>query len=463
MNKTTPVRPTSTLSKARELPDELRREYETFFSTDLSDVRIHEGPEAPALGTLAFTTNSQVFFAPGCYRPDLAPGRRLIAHELTHVLQQREGRAQQPGNGVRFLDDPELEAEAERVAEAFMLGRRSADIPRCARRDPATAVVQAAKVSLVDSSKTSYSLFKNPYEKFLADYTLIQRWMTTPGEFLPALRSLEGELSKSTDVKKKLTSVLHRRELQFGINTDGAPMYTAVLNGPEFVAMSKKGVLPKDHVTPEHGEFTHRMHWYILFHNATQGFTRDWSNVFYNSPATLLKNAPLRAYGPPKTGWPNPYGVKDSYETTTFSMWEALFDRRPFDVAYTCDVDWISCPEMFMALLLPNAETGNIAGYRKFREVPDKKDSYYTMSDKFPVLSAELALRYRKRSGEMSLQGNTQTNWAVWYNMRKAGNYTKPEDDVMDEVRDPTRYSYWEHVNKGTNQRSRAVLVRNKI
>ncbi|MEH1128257.1 DUF4157 domain-containing protein [Micromonospora sp. CPCC 206061] len=60
--------------------------------TDLSAVRIHPESPAPArLGAVAFTVGTDIVFAPGRYQPATAPGARLLAHELTHVVQQAGG------------------------------------------------------------------------------------------------------------------------------------------------------------------------------------------------------------------------------------------------------------------------------------------------------------------------------------------------------------------------------------
>jgi hypothetical protein len=66
------------------------------FGRDFSAVRVHADGAAGglngALGARAFTTGSDIFFASGEYRPETGAGRRLLAHELTHVVQQSDGR-----------------------------------------------------------------------------------------------------------------------------------------------------------------------------------------------------------------------------------------------------------------------------------------------------------------------------------------------------------------------------------
>ncbi|MBP2233048.1 hypothetical protein J2847_006383 [Azospirillum agricola] len=100
----------------RPLPDGVRQKMETFFKTDFSDVRVHVGSEAPAIGALAFTLGSNLYFAPGQYNPDTLHGQQLLGHELTHVVQQRAGRVRNPfGSGVAVVQDHALEAEADRM------------------------------------------------------------------------------------------------------------------------------------------------------------------------------------------------------------------------------------------------------------------------------------------------------------------------------------------------------------
>jgi hypothetical protein len=89
---------------------------ESFFDTSFADVRVHVGQEASSIGALAFTHGTDLYFAPGQYNPQSSQGQQLLGHELTHVLQQRAGRVRNPlGAGVAVVQDPALEAEAERM------------------------------------------------------------------------------------------------------------------------------------------------------------------------------------------------------------------------------------------------------------------------------------------------------------------------------------------------------------
>jgi hypothetical protein len=98
------------------LPESVQKKMEVFFNTSFADVRVHVGHEASSIGALAFTHGTDLYFAPGQYNPQSAQGQQLLGHELTHVLQQRAGRVRNPlGAGIAVVQDPALEAEAERM------------------------------------------------------------------------------------------------------------------------------------------------------------------------------------------------------------------------------------------------------------------------------------------------------------------------------------------------------------
>lgn len=75
------------------LPKATRDFFEPFFGHDLGPVRVHASAEATrgarAVQARAYTIGHDIVFGHGEYAPDTAAGRRLLAHELTHVMQQR--------------------------------------------------------------------------------------------------------------------------------------------------------------------------------------------------------------------------------------------------------------------------------------------------------------------------------------------------------------------------------------
>jgi len=87
-------------SPARPLDPEARAYMEPRFGHDFSQVRIHAdsaaADSATALAARAYTLGADIVFAEGQYRPGNPDGRRLLAHELAHVVQQ--GAARPAGN-----------------------------------------------------------------------------------------------------------------------------------------------------------------------------------------------------------------------------------------------------------------------------------------------------------------------------------------------------------------------------
>jgi hypothetical protein len=79
------------------LPPGLRAVFEPRFGFDFADVRVHTGAEAAVasrkLGARAFTVGDHVFFGAGEFQPASREGQKLIAHELTHTIQQKPAAA----------------------------------------------------------------------------------------------------------------------------------------------------------------------------------------------------------------------------------------------------------------------------------------------------------------------------------------------------------------------------------
>ena len=106
------------------LPREVQTKMESALGANFSDVRIHVGPEATAIGAIAFTWGTDIHFAPGQYNPHTHEGQALLGHELTHVVQQRAGRVANPfGSGVAVVQDLALEAEADRMGRQAAMHR----------------------------------------------------------------------------------------------------------------------------------------------------------------------------------------------------------------------------------------------------------------------------------------------------------------------------------------------------
>lgn len=100
---------------------------ESHLGTDLSDVRVHTdgraGESAQAINAQAYTAGNHIVFQRKHYAPGTESGLRMLAHELSHVVQQRSGPVDgSPIAGDVSVSDPSdrFEQAAERKAEAVV-------------------------------------------------------------------------------------------------------------------------------------------------------------------------------------------------------------------------------------------------------------------------------------------------------------------------------------------------------
>lgn len=109
------------------LPDPTRERMEGAFGADFSAVRVHTDSQAARLAAQvqarAFTRGPDIFFGRGAYDPGSRAGQRLLAHELTHCVQQRAA----PGPTVQAeleigAAGDAFEREADRVADRVVAG-----------------------------------------------------------------------------------------------------------------------------------------------------------------------------------------------------------------------------------------------------------------------------------------------------------------------------------------------------
>lgn len=114
------------------LDESTRSTMESSFGQDFSDVRVHTDSKASAsaeaVGANAYTVGSDMVFRSGHFDASSPTGQRTIAHELTHVVQQRSGPvdgAEAPG-GIRLSDpDDSFERAADHTADQVTSGSSS--------------------------------------------------------------------------------------------------------------------------------------------------------------------------------------------------------------------------------------------------------------------------------------------------------------------------------------------------
>lgn len=104
--------------RGRPLDNQTRIQMESGFGCDFSRVRVHQDQWAAAstkaLGARAYTVGHDVVFGAGEYSPESGGGRRLLAHELTHVVQQT-----QTGKAIQRYTEYDSAAQAAGTAQGW--------------------------------------------------------------------------------------------------------------------------------------------------------------------------------------------------------------------------------------------------------------------------------------------------------------------------------------------------------
>lgn len=113
-------------SGGRPLENNVRAAMEPRFGHDFSRVRVHTDTRASesarSVNAVAYAVDEHIVFQSGHYDPSSVSGRSLLAHELTHVVQnRRSGSSDNRASGVSRPDDP-AEREASAVTQQVMGG-----------------------------------------------------------------------------------------------------------------------------------------------------------------------------------------------------------------------------------------------------------------------------------------------------------------------------------------------------
>jgi len=123
-------------SSGQSLNKDTRDFFERGFKQNFGQVRVHADARAAeaaaAIGARAYTIGSNIVFGAGRYQPDTISGKLLLAHELTHVLQQRPDTPSVPW-GINSLTDTS-EAAAEKAALSVVAGEQTGTVKQLNHR-----------------------------------------------------------------------------------------------------------------------------------------------------------------------------------------------------------------------------------------------------------------------------------------------------------------------------------------
>jgi hypothetical protein len=148
-------------SPGQPLDEDTQSQFAAKFRRDFSQVRVHTDEQAAesarAVGALAYTVGNNVVFGAGRYSPANSGGRRLLAHELTHVVQQRHESVPSPQYRLEIGPSQDrYEREADELADRMASGMEAShDEDLALPTSHATARVQRAAATGTDAGAGS--------------------------------------------------------------------------------------------------------------------------------------------------------------------------------------------------------------------------------------------------------------------------------------------------------------------
>jgi Domain of unknown function (DUF4157) len=238
----------------RQLDGATRRDMESRFGENFGDVRVHTdagaAESARAVNAHAYTVGRDVVFAAQRYAPHTPQGRRLLAHELTHVVQQRGGAAVQGKLSIGAPGD-RFEREADAIADAVTGGTETATVQLrtgfsrgAIQRDLATpppAVAANAQPDLTPAQITEAINFNRArYNE--ANTRLIQNLLGGPvtgtwaEDNIVAIAATQEEYGLHKDGKVGHTTFLflnHEQELEGAATSTDECLVSFMLVGPD--------------------------------------------------------------------------------------------------------------------------------------------------------------------------------------------------------------------------------------
>ena len=137
-----------------DLPDAMREMMESAFGADLSAVRLYQSEAVRDAGVKAVAQGSDIAFAPGVLDFTSYGGQALLGHEISHVVSQARGEV----TGSGLLNDPALEARADREGAMAAMGRQISAPTEAL--SPVTAAPAAGPMQCFGKKKTY-----EPYQK----------------------------------------------------------------------------------------------------------------------------------------------------------------------------------------------------------------------------------------------------------------------------------------------------------
>ena len=200
------------------LPDHLRAEMEARFGVDFGDVRIHNDPaghvSAGSMNAKAYTQRDHIVFGPGGFAPGSVDGKRLLAHELAHVIQQRRGRNATLASGASEI----LEGTAEAAADTALSSGSSVDSLGMAGKVASSSAATAPAIQCAPDDELERQA-KQDADLDVANASTIRilyatRESTSIDELLQAGQTVEGYFLNATGPRTRVAAAQSLQQIR---------------------------------------------------------------------------------------------------------------------------------------------------------------------------------------------------------------------------------------------------------
>ncbi|HVY69434.1 MAG TPA: DUF4157 domain-containing protein, partial [Verrucomicrobiae bacterium] len=275
-----------TKGTGRELPGATRSFMENRFQSDFSGVRVHTGSSAQSLSksihAQAFTHGGDIYFNSGKYDPDSSSGRTLLAHELTHTVQQGASPAKPISSATAPTASSAATGGISRSVVARKVIQRQAAVPQLA-----AAVAKAkGEQGKVNADKPGPDGFRTGWERLLEYFktsmgpdkivsgtggggyvpgTVSEQVIKTKSQALGQVANQPPDVTAMRDAMPSWCGIF----VFWALNKGGVPMPKWTLGGP---AMKREAVYPPGR-TPTLGDIAYRQNksHYAIVESATGG------------------------------------------------------------------------------------------------------------------------------------------------------------------------------------------------
>lgn len=251
----------STKGQGKTLPDNINREMGQNIGADFSNVRIHTNSNAiqmnKEIGAQAFTHGNDIYFNNGKYNPDSSSGKKLLAHELTHNLQQTKSHSSNPA--IQRYEGYEHQAIGDRYLDELLTFLQTEEGETWAKSigfDRDQLVDQIRKDPMQKGGKIKLE------PRFDKETDKTERPELTTGEIMSLMGDFYGtvdELAKApTQEIKGILKVM--QEEKKGTVKDAPQQYESITGG-RYIELAKKNDV---HFAPKNRQEWRRLHEFAI-------------------------------------------------------------------------------------------------------------------------------------------------------------------------------------------------------